>query len=254
MADYLPEMIEPPTPVPSPLEQQNVHVPDNITDVIREVPDDSASEQDVDDQVDDSELIEQEEDQPSLIEKQKLDMNEIFGTPKVKKIKLTREELAEERKRVREAVKLQKQEEKERLKQEKILQKEKEKAERKAARPKKQLSPEHLKKLQDARAKAHAKKKANKSISESLPPHPVKQVKFPKSESSEAMFTKEDLIKSQYEAIQMYDSKRKKEKAEKKKKQQEEQMLAQSQQTIRRAIGQPDPNDIWSHALNGMFQ
>lgn len=250
MADYLPEMIEPPTPVPSP--EQNVHVPDNISDVIREVDDDYDQ---LDDQVDDSELIEQEEDQPSLIEKQKLNMNEIFGTPKIKKVKLNREELAEERKRVREAVKLQKQEEKERLKQEKILQKEREKAERKASRPKKQLSPEHLKKLQDARAKAQAQRKANKSISESLPP---KSVKFAKSErstpSAEAMFTKEDLIKSQYEAIQMYDSKRKKEKAEKKKKQQEETMLAQSQQTIRRAIGQPDPNDIWSHALNGMFQ
>jgi len=251
MADYLPDMIEPPTPVPT-IEnaEQNVHVPDNISDVIREVPD-----EDLD--IDDSELIEQEEDQPSLIEKQKLDMDDIFGTPKIKKIKLNREELAEERKRVREAIKLQKQEEKERLKQEKILQKEKEKAERKAARPKKQLSPEHLKKLQDARAKAQAQKKANKSISESLPPN--KQVKFAKSEKqhtggNEAMFTKEDLIKSQYEAIQMYDSKRKKEKAEKKKKEKEEQMLAQSQQTIRRAIGQPDPNDIWSHALNGMFQ
>jgi hypothetical protein len=252
MADYLPEMIEPPTPVPT-IEnaEENVHVPDNISDVIREV-----DSEELGSEVDDSELIEQEDNEgpePSLIEKQKLNMDDIFGAPKVKKIKLNREELAEERKRVREAIKLQKAEEKERLKQEKILQKEKEKAEARAGRPKKQLSPEHLKKLQEARAKAQAQKKANKSISESLPPN---KVKIPKSESSssEAMFTKEDLIKSQYEAIQMYDSKRKKEKAEKKKKEKEEQMLAQSQQTIRRAIGQPDPNDIWSHALNGMFQ
>jgi HD-GYP domain-containing protein (c-di-GMP phosphodiesterase class II) len=243
MADYLPEMIEPPTPAP-----------DNISDVIRDV-----DSEELGSDVDDSDLIEQEDCencQPSLIEKQKLNMDDIFGAPKVKKIKLNREELAEERKRVREAVKLQKQEEKERLKQEQILQKEKEKAESRAGRPKKQLSPEHLKKLQEARAKAQEQKKANKSISESLPPNKVKFAKSEKQDTggNEAMFTKEDLIKSQYEAIQMYDSKRKKEKAEKKKKQQEEHMLAQSQQTIRRAIGHPDPNDIWSHALNGMFQ
>jgi translation initiation factor IF-2 len=247
MADYLPEMIEP--PLREPILQQNVHVPDNISDVIRDV-----DSEELGSEVDDSDLIEQEDDQPSLIEKQKLNMDEIFGAPKIKKIKLNREELAEERKRVRQAVKLQKQEEKERLKQEQILQKEKEKAESRAGRPKKQLSPEHLKKLQDARAKAQEQKKANKSISESLPPNKVKFAKSEKQDTGEAMFTKEDLIKSQYEAIQMYDSKRKKEKAEKKKKQQEEHMLAQSQQTIRRAIGHPDPNDIWSHALNGMFQ
>ena len=67
------------------------------------------------------------------------------------------------------------------------------------------------------------------------------------------MFTKDDLIKSQYQAIQMYDEKRKIDKAEKKAKLEEERKLAQSQQQIRRAIGQPDQNDIWSQALSGMF-
>ena len=197
---------------------------------------------------DDELLPEEDEEEPIQIvaTKEKLDMDDVFSTPKVKAVKRTREEMLDEKRKIRELVKQQKIEEKEMLKQEKILERERKKAEAKAARPKKKLSPEHLAKLQAARAKSVAEKRQQKSLEKDIPKK--------SSISQEQLFTKDDLIKSQYEAIQLYDQKRKKEKAEKKAAQEEQRKLALNTQTIRRAVGQPDPNDIWSHALNGMFQ
>lgn len=237
MADYLPDMIAPPPQPEAP--PMNDHIPDNIDEAIREEP-----------QSEDDELLpEDEEEEPIQIvpTKEKLDMDDVFSTPKVKAVKRTREEMLDEKRKIRELVKQQKIEEKERLKQEKILERERKKAEAKAARPKKKLSPEHLAKLQAARAKSVAEKRKQKSLEKDIQPK-----KSPPAQ--EQLFTKDDLIKSQYEAIQLYDQKRKKEKAEKKAAQEEQRKLALNTQTIRRAVGQPDPNDIWSHALNGMFQ
>ena len=239
MADYLPDMIAPP---PQPEEPAiNDHIPDNIDEAVKEV--------EQAEQTDDELLPEEEEEEPIQIvaTKEKLDMDDVFSTPKVKAVKRTREEMLDEKRKIRELVKQQKIEEKEMLKQEKILERERKKAEAKAARPKKKLSPEHLAKLQAARAKSVAEKRQHKSLEKDIQPKKS-------SISQEQLFTKDDLIKSQYEAIQLYDQKRKKEKAEKKALQEEERKLALNTQTIRRAVGQPDPNDIWSHALNGMFQ
>ncbi len=233
MADYLPDMVAPP-PEPEPV-LQNDHIPDNIEEDVREN--------------DEGEMIDEEPiqmEEPAVITREKLDMDTVFRTPKVKPVKRSREEMAEEKRRIREAVKLKKQEDKELAKQEKILKKEREKAEKKANRPKKQISPEHLAKLQAARQKSADERRQKKSLEKEARGQPMVQ--------QEQLFTKEDLIKSQYEAIQLYDAKRKKEKQEKRAKQEEDRKLAESQKTIRRAIGQPDPNDIWSHALNGMFQ
>ena len=240
MADYLPDMVAPP---PEPLENlpvpQNDHIPDNIEEDVRE--------NDEGEMIDEEPIeVEEQQSVAAVITREKLDMDTVFRTPKVKPVKRSREEMAEEKRRIREAVKLKKQEDKELAKQEKILQKEREKAERKANKPKKQISPEHLAKLQAARQKSADERRQKKALEKEARGQPmVKQ---------EQLFTKEDLIKSQYEAIQLYDSKRKKEKQEKRAKQEEDRKLAESQKTIRRAIGQPDPNDIWSHALNGMFQ
>lgn len=235
MADYLPDMIAPPPQPEAP--PMNDHIPDNIDEAVKEVEEDD-------------ELLPEEEEEEEPIQivatKEKLDMDDVFSTPKVKAVKRTREEMLDEKRKIRELVKQQKIEEKEMLKQEKILERERKKAEAKAARPKKKLSPEHLAKLQAARAKSVAEKRQQKSLEKDIPK---------KSQpAQEQLFTKDDLIKSQYEAIQLYDQKRKKEKAEKKAVQEEQRKLALNTQTIRRAVGQPDPNDIWSHALNGMFQ
>lgn len=233
MADYLPDMIAPP-----PQPEQNDHIPDNIDEAVREAEEDD-------------ELLPEEEEEEEPIQivptKEKLDMDDVFSTPKVKAVKRTREEMLDEKRKIRELVKQQKIEEKEMLKQEKILERERKKAEAKAARPKKKLSPEHLAKLQAARAKSVAEKRQQKSLEKDIQPKKS-------APTQEQLFTKDDLIKSQYEAIQLYDQKRKKEKAEKKAIQEEQRKLALNTQTIRRAVGQPDPNDIWSHALNGMFQ
>ena len=165
---------------------------------------------------------------------------------------MSKEDLREEKKKIRDAVRREAIEKKEREKQEKILEKERIKAEAKANRPKRKMNPEHLKKMQEARARSVAERRKAKELGQKLPTK--KQVAFKEPAApQEQMFTKDDLIKSQYQAIQMYDEKRKIDKAEKKAKLEEERKLAQSQQQIRRAIGQPDQNDIWSQALSGMF-
>ena len=69
---------------------------------------------------------------------------------------------------------------------------------------------------------------------------------------------KEKLSKAEIEeitfnAIAKHEEMRKLRKEEKKKKQLEEQHTSQVQTTIRRAVGQPNPNDIWASALSGMF-
>ena len=69
---------------------------------------------------------------------------------------------------------------------------------------------------------------------------------------------KEKLSKAEIEeitfnAIAKHEELRKIRKEEKKKAQLEAQHTAHVQTTIRRAVGQPNPNDIWASALSGMF-
>ena len=176
MADYLPDMIAPP---PQPEEPAiNDHIPDNIDEAVKEV------EQGEDDEL----LPEEEEEEPIQIvaTKEKLDMDDVFSTPKVKAVKRTREEMLDEKRKIRELVKQQKIEEKEMLKQEKILERERKKAEAKAARPKKKLSPEHLAKLQAARAKSVAEKRQHKSLEKDIQPKKS-------SISQEQLFTKDEM-------------------------------------------------------------
>ena len=166
MTDYLPDMIAPP-PEPEPALPENVHIPDNITDKI--VDDDIDTDEAMDDQINEeiSDIAERDEPDEMLIpKKQKMSNDDIFKGPKIQPIKLSKAEMAEERRIAREAAKVA---EKERKLQEKLLkkqQKEDEKARIKAARPKKQMSPAHLEKLQAGRIKAQETRARNKKLRE----------------------------------------------------------------------------------------
>ena len=67
------------------------------------------------------------------------------------------------------------------------------------------------------------------------------------------IYTEEQIAKITSNAIEQYEVKRKARKEVKKKKQEEEEQQKQVQRTLNRALGTPDPNDIWSHALSGMY-
>ena len=164
MTDYLPDMIAPP-PEPEPALPENVHIPDNITDKI--VDDDIDTDETMDDRI--NEEISEMEDEPDemlIPKRQKMSNDDIFKGPKIQPIKLSKAEQAEERRIAREAAKVA---EKERKIQEKLLKKqakEEEKARIKAARPKKQMSPAHLEKLQAGRIKAQETRARNKKLRE----------------------------------------------------------------------------------------
>ena len=67
------------------------------------------------------------------------------------------------------------------------------------------------------------------------------------------IYTQEEISKIVEQGIQKYDLQRKARKEVKKKKQEEEEQQKQVQRTLNRALGQPDPNDLWHHALSGMY-
>ena len=245
---HLPEMEMPPAEIV--VEPVTNHIPDNIDDAVIDDP----SEED---------LIESEDEEPVVITttKSKLSNDDVFATPKVKPVKMTREEGVIERRKVREAAKLAAKEQKLQDKLNIKMEKEKEKARIKAERPKKQMSPEHLQKLQEARKVAAEKKKRNKELaSQGIDIPDVLKTKSEKKREVQLKqgnpvqsFTKEDLAKAQFEAIENYEKIRKVRKAKKKVDQEEKHKLEASQQTIRKALGQPVQQDVWDVALAGMW-
>ena len=245
---HLPEMELPPAEIV--VEPVTNHIPDNIDDAVIDDP----SEE---------ELIEDEDEEPVVITttKSKLSNDDVFATPKVKPVKMTREEGVIERRKVREAAKLAAKEQKLQDKLNIKMEKEKEKARIKAERPKKQMSPEHLEKLQTARKLAAEKKKRNKELaSQGIDIPDVLKTKSEKKREVQLKqgnpvqsFTKEDLAKAQFEAIENYEKIRKVRKAKKKVDQEEKHKLEASQQTIRKALGQPVQQDVWDVALAGMW-
>ena len=245
---HLPEMEMPPAEIV--VEPVTNHIPDNIDDAVIDDP----SEED---------LIESEDEEPVVITttKSKLSNDDVFATPKVKPVKMTREEGVIERRKVREAAKLAAKEQKLQDKLNIKMEKEKEKARIKAERPKKQMSPEHLEKLQTARKLAAEKKKRNKELaSQGIDIPDVLKTKSEKKREVQLKqgnpvqsFTKEDLAKAQFEAIENYEKIRKVRKAKKKVDQEEKHKLEASQQTIRKALGQPVQQDVWDVALAGMW-
>ena len=128
--------------------------------------------------------------------------------------------------------------------------------------PKKKRQPteRQLKALADARAKMKAKReeaKKLKAVGKEPPPskRQLKQENKVKAviEKQGQIYTEEQIAKITANAIEQYDMKRKARKVEKQKKKQEEEQQKKVQQTLNRALGTPDPNDIWSAALSGMF-
>jgi hypothetical protein len=67
------------------------------------------------------------------------------------------------------------------------------------------------------------------------------------------IYTQEEISKIVEQGIQKYDIQRKARKAVKQEQKQKDDQEAKVRQTLNRALGQPDPNDIWSHALSGMY-
>ena len=117
MTDYLPDMIAPP-PEPEPALPENVHIPDNIIDKIVD-DDDIDTDEAMDDRI--NQEISEMEDEPDemlIPKKQKMSNDDIFKGPKIQPIKLSKAEMAEERRIAREAAKVA---EKERKVQEKLL-------------------------------------------------------------------------------------------------------------------------------------
>ena len=248
---HLPEMELPPAEIV--VEPVTNHIPDNIDDAVI---DDPSEEELIED--------EDEDEEPIVITttKSKLSNDDVFATPKVKPVKMTREEGVAERRKVREAAKLAAKEQKLQDKLNIKMEKEKEKARIKAERPKKQMSPEHLQKLQEARKVAAEKKKRNKELaSQGIDIPDVLKTKSEKKREVQLKqgnpvqsFTKEDLAKAQFEAIENYEKLRKVRKAKKKVDQEEKQKLEASQNMIRSALGQPtQQQDVWDVALAGMW-
>ena len=196
--------------------------------------------------------------------KERMTNEDIFKGPKIQPVKLSKEEKAEQRRIVREAAKAAEKERKLQEKEAKKLAKQQEKERLKALRPKKQMSPEHLEKLQAGRLKAQETRARNKKLREEgadIPKPLTKKEKELKNvvesviepRKSQNQLSKSDLEEAQFNAIMRYEEMRKKRKVEKQKKQKEEQILQQSQATIARAVNPHPQKDVWDMALGGMF-
>ena len=264
MSDYLPDMIEPPPAptAPEPAPDANVHIPDNIQDKLEDNQNDAY---DIEDDNIQMELMDEEEDLDELIQtRPKMSNEDIFKGPKIQPVKMSKEEKAEQRRIVREAAKAAEKERKLQEKEAKKLAKQQEKEKLKALRPKKQMSPAHLEKLQAGRLKAQETRARNKLLREQgadIPKPLTKKEKELKNvvesviepRKPQNQLSKSDLEEAQFNAIMRYEEIRKKRKTEKQKKQKEEQILQQSQASIHRAVNPHPQKDVWDMALGGMF-
>lgn len=260
MSDYLPDMIEPP-PAPEPPPDANIHIPDNIQDKLQ--PNQNDQFQDEDDNIE-MELLEEEPQIDDIIQKkEKMSNEDIFKGPKIQPVKLSKEEKAEQRRIVREAAKAAEKERKLQEKEAKKLAKQEEKERLKALRPKKQMTPEHMERLQAGRIKAQETRARNKLLREQgadIPKPLTKKEKELKNvvesviepRKANNQLSKADLEEAQFNAIMRYEEIRKKRKTEKQKKQKEEHVLKQSQASIHRAVNPHQP-DVWDMTLGGMF-
>ena len=264
MSDYLPDMIAPP-PEPEPVQDANVHIPDNIQDKVEQEPTNQHDAFKDEDELIKMEIVDELEEEEELIiqKKEKMTNEDIFKGPKVQPVKLTREEKAEQRRIAREAAKAAEKERKAQEREAKKLAKQEEKERLKALRPKKKLDPAHMEKLQAGRIKAQETRARNKKLREEgadIPKPLTKKEKELKNviesvvepRKTHTQLSKADLEEAQFNAIQRYEQIRKKRKEEKKQKEKEQKILQQSQATIQRAVNPHQP-DIWDHALGGMF-
>ena len=140
----------------------------------------------------------------------------------------------------------------------------------KPPKKKRVATEKQLNALKKARETSRLRREAAKKATEQgLPPPPKKlskkqQVKLDESKKqettihrevlrSQVSFSEAQVAKITADAIDKYEAKRKVRKLEKAKIKEAEAHEARTRQTLQRAMGRPDPNDIWSHALSGMI-
>ena len=219
--NYLPEMTMPPPEPEKPIEEPDadplVSKADDKEGAVKvEIEDRDDTEEERDDT--EEEIIEEEEPLP-VKRKPKLKNEDIFRTPQIQPIK---EPVKEKKKR--------------------------------------KVSQKQLDALAKARENMKKKREEAKKLKEEgkEPPPSKRQQKQEKQvkeviQQQGQLYTEEQIAKITSNAIEQYEVKRKARKEVKKKKQEEEAQQQQVQRTLNRALGQPDPNDIWSHALSGMY-
>ena len=223
--DYLPEMRMPP-PEPQ-IEREDSQADPLVSKaddgegaVTMEIED---KEDSTDNEVAEEELIEEEVEEvlePVVKPKKKFKNEEVFRTPTIQPVKDP--EKPPKKKRVATAKQLE------------ALAK---------AREKRMIAREEAKKLKEQGVEPPPSKRQQKQ---------EKQVKEVIQKQGE-MFTQEQVSKITANAIEQYEVKRKARKVVKQKKKEEEEQQKKVQQTLNRALGRPDPNDIWSAALSGMY-
>jgi len=129
--------------------------------------------------------------------------------------------------------------------------------------PKKKRKPPSQRQL-DALAKARENMKLKREQAKKLKeegkdvPKSKRQVNQEKQvkeviQQQGQMYSEEQIAKITSNAIEQYEVKRKARKAVKQEQKQKDEQEAKVRQTLNRALGQPDPNDIWSAALSGMY-
>jgi len=163
---------------------------------------------------------EDEEAEPPVIKRPKLKNEDIFRTPKVMA----------------------------------IAEPEKEKKKRKPP------SQKQLDALAKARENMKAKREEAKKLKEEgkQPPPSKRQQKQERQvkeviDKQSQIYSEEQISKMVEQGIQKYEVQRKARKEVKKKKQEEEAQQLQVQRQVQRALGQPDPSDIWGMALSGLI-
>ena len=224
MADnnYLPQFTLPPPEPEKPIEEPDADplvskADDKEGAVKMEIEDRDDTEEDMDDV---EQIIEEESEPLPVKRKPKLKNEDIFRTPQIQPIK---EPVKEKKKRKPPS-----------QKQLDTLAK---------ARENMKLKREQAKKLkEEGKDVPKSKRQVNQE----------KQVKEVIQQQGQ-LYTQEEISKIVEQGIQKYDLQRKARKEVKKKKQEEEAQQQQVQRTLNRALGTPDPNDIWSHALSGMY-
>ena len=224
-SNYLPDMTMPPPEPEKPIEEPDADplvskADDTEGSVKMEIEDQFEGDQEIIREEMEEDIMEEAEPEPLPVKrKPKLKNEDIFRTPQIQPIK---EPVKEKKKR--------------------------------------KVSQKQLDALAKARENMKKKREEAKKLKEEgkEPPPSKRQQKQEKQvkeviQQQGQMYSEEQIAKITSNAIEQYEVKRKARKEVKKKKQEEVEQQQQVQRTLNRALGTPDPNDIWSHALSGMY-
>lgn len=219
--DYLPEMIEAP-------EEENIQI-----SIEEEAPEGEDNPNFIYSDDDDDDDI------PHVIEKGKLNQDDIFSSSQVKKVSNKNKDPPAVRK----------------LSDVPLT---------KSGKPKRKPTQKQLDHLATIRAKGQETRRKNmierqkaKAEGKEIPKSVRRKKEIIETQklivTQKERMSKEEIEEITFNAISKHEEMRKKRKEEKKKKLEEEGKTAEIQRTIRRATGNPDPNDVWGSALSGMF-